>query len=88
MRNFAKDVVIRVIDLYQSTLSPDHGPLRHLYPYGYCRHHPTCSEFGKQVIAQHGIIRGIPRLIRRVLSCHPWKKPDEEAIREAIEKIP
>ena len=86
MRNFAKNAAIKMINLYQSTLSFDHGPLRHLFPYGYCRHHPTCSEFGKQVIAKYGVIRGIPKAIRRVLSCHPWKKLDDEAIRNAIEK--
>ncbi|MEK7563286.1 MAG: membrane protein insertion efficiency factor YidD [Patescibacteria group bacterium] len=83
-----RKALIRLITLYQSTLSPDHGPLRHLFPHGYCPHHPTCSEFGKQVIERHGVILGTPRLIRRLLSCHPWTKPDDDAIRNAIEKTP
>lgn len=86
--NFPRRIFLGLIALYQSTLSPDHGPLRHLYPYGYCRHHPTCSEFGRQVITQHGVILGMPRLMRRVVSCHPWKKPDEQAIGNASDPPP
>jgi putative component of membrane protein insertase Oxa1/YidC/SpoIIIJ protein YidD len=71
-----------LITLYQATLSPDHGPFRHLYTYGYCRHSPTCSEYGKRVIANRGVVVGGVLLARRLLSCHPWRKPSIERMME------
>ena len=71
------------ITLYQRTLSPDHGPLRHLWRYGYCRHEPTCSEYGKLVIMERGVVGGGILTVRRLLTCHPWRKPDRERIMQA-----
>lgn len=62
------------IAVYQRTISPDHGPLRVFYPYGFCRHEPTCSEHGRRVILERGTIIGCCLLIQRLCSCHPWKK--------------
>jgi uncharacterized protein len=69
---------------YQLTLSPDHGPLRHLHPYGYCRHEPTCSQYGVKVLKRRGFVLGTLLLTRRVLSCHPWKKPSPERMKRLL----
>ncbi len=61
-----------LIRLYQKTLSPDHGPLRHLFPNGYCRFHPTCSEYAHQALTKHGYFKGSWLAGRRLLKCHPW----------------
>ncbi|MDD5623783.1 MAG: membrane protein insertion efficiency factor YidD [Candidatus Peribacteraceae bacterium] len=74
--------IVALIALYQATLSPDHGPLRHLWHYGYCRHSPTCSEYGRRVITERGAIVGSLLLLKRLLSCHPWKQPSPERIME------
>ena len=73
-----------LITLYQKTLSPDHGPLRALYPYGFCRHHPTCSEHGKNVIVERGAIIGLFLILRRLLSCHPWRELSDDRISQSI----
>jgi len=78
--NLPRETICKLIDLYQCTLSPDHGPLRHLYTYGYCRHEPTCSEYGKKVIMKQGAIIGSLLLIKRILSCNPFAKPSEKKI--------
>ena len=83
-RRFPRHAAIELITLYQRTLSPDHGPLKVLYPYGFCRHTPTCSEYGKQMIAALGTFRGSLLLFKRLLSCHPWKKLSEERMREIV----
>lgn len=72
--------LIGLITLYQHTLSPDHGPLRHLHSYGYCRHSPTCSVYARRMIAERGALVGGLLACRRVLGCHPWKKLDERRI--------
>jgi len=59
-----------LIWVYQRTLSPDHGPLKILYPYGYCKFYPTCSVYADEVLKTQGLI-GLPKIIKRLLSCRP-----------------
>lgn len=71
-------LAITLISLYQRTLSPDHGPLRHLYPYGYCRHEPTCSEYAKTVFAKRGFLLGLMLTTMRILRCNPFARVSEK----------
>lgn len=75
-----RNVLISLIGIYQKTLSPDHGPLRDLHPYGFCRHEPTCSEYGKRIIEERGMITGGFFLMKRLFSCHPWARLSDEKI--------
>ncbi len=79
-----RSIAVAFIRGYQATLSPDHGPLRHLHPAGYCRHEPTCSMYGVRALKDRGFVVGTLLLMRRVLSCHPWRKPDDARIRRLI----
>lgn len=65
-----KKILITSINLYQKTLSLDHGPMRS--PLGYCRYYPSCSEYTKRSIAAHGSWRGLAKGAHRVARCHPW----------------
>ncbi|MCH8134494.1 MAG: membrane protein insertion efficiency factor YidD [Proteobacteria bacterium] len=70
--------------LYQHTLSPDHGPLRFLFPAGACRYHPTCSVYMSQAIHHHewrGLIHGV----RRILRCHPFADGGEDPVKIKVE---
>lgn len=81
-----RNAAIGALRLYQRTLSPDHGPLRHLHPYGYCRHFPTCSAYAVEMLRRRGFVMGSLLGIRRLLTCHPWRKPDEAKMRELAQK--
>lgn len=72
MVNIPKKIAIWSIVGYQRTLSPDHGLLKHLYPYGYCRHYPTCSEYSKQAIERFGFVKGVYLGILRIVRCNPF----------------
>ncbi len=37
-----------------------------------CRFEPSCSEYSRQALLAHGVIRGSWLSIRRVARCHPW----------------
>ena len=37
-----------------------------------CRHLPTCSEYGDEALARHGLWAGGWMTLARVLRCHPW----------------
>jgi uncharacterized protein len=81
-----RNAIALLITGYQRTLSPDHGPLKGLHPYGYCRHSPTCSQYAKEVIHARGALIGGFKAVRRVLSCHPWAKLSDAKIREIAQK--
>lgn len=67
-----KKFLIKIIELYQKTLSPDHGWFSSRYPAGYCKYQPDCSEYCKLAIEKRGVIRGIALGAWRVLRCNPW----------------
>jgi len=65
--------VVTVIRMYQKTLSLDHGILGKIVsPQGYCKFHPTCSDYGAQAIIKHGVIKGGWLTTKRVFRCNPF----------------
>jgi len=53
-----------LIRLYQLTLSGFVG--------NSCRHLPTCSEYGYEAVARHGLFKGSWLALKRVASCGPF----------------
>ena len=37
-----------------------------------CRFAPTCSEYARVALSEHGLVRGGGLALRRVLRCHPF----------------
>ncbi len=74
IKYFLRYFIISLIKLYQKTLSFDHGVFRFLFPFGYCRFRPTCSEYAIQAIQKYGIIKGTLKAGWRILRCNPWNK--------------
>ena len=68
-----KRVVLFLIEVYQYTLSPDHGVVKAMFPYGACRYNPTCSQYTKEAITVHGW-RGIAEGGARIIRCHPFAR--------------
>lgn len=67
-------LILFMIRIYQKTLSFDHGFMKIFYPNGYCRFHPTCSEYGYQCFEKHGLFKGGWLTIKRVFRCNPINK--------------
>ncbi|MEI7452252.1 MAG: membrane protein insertion efficiency factor YidD [Candidatus Falkowbacteria bacterium] len=78
---FPRLFIVKLINIYQKTLSMDHGPLKVFFPHGFCRFQPTCSEYGKQAILKHGIIIGGFMASWRVLRCNPWNKGGSDPVK-------
>ncbi|MEL6920862.1 MAG: membrane protein insertion efficiency factor YidD [Pseudomonadota bacterium] len=57
---------VGLIRFYQLTFSGFVG--------GHCRHIPTCSEYGYEAIARHGLLRGGWLTVRRVARCGPFAR--------------
>jgi putative membrane protein insertion efficiency factor len=59
------NVLISVIKIYRIVISPYLTPS--------CRYLPTCSEYTIDCLKTYGLIKGITKSIKRILSCHPIK---------------
>jgi putative membrane protein insertion efficiency factor len=55
------------IDLYGLTLSPFLAGLG-----ARCRFYPSCSQYAKQAVLKHGVLRGVVLAVGRTARCHPW----------------
>ena len=60
-----KKIFLFIIILYQRLVSP--------YLPQSCRFQPTCSEYTKEAIEKHGIIKGFTLASKRLTKCHPIK---------------
>ncbi len=76
----ARGLVLKMIRLYQKTLSLDHGWLSALFPDGYCKFHPTCSEYTYQAIKKYGVVRGGWKGIKRIVRCNPFSKGGDDPV--------
>jgi len=65
-------LVLKLIRIYQKTLSFDHGFFSYMYPHGFCRFRPTCSEYAYQAVGKYGVIKGGLKSLGRVLRCNPF----------------
>lgn len=68
-----KKILIKIIQVYQKTLSPDHGMFNR-NPFIGCRYYPSCSEYAVQSIDKHGVCKGSAKSVWRVLRCNPFTK--------------
>ena len=57
-------VAVFLITVYQKLVSPLSPPS--------CRFVPTCSQYAKEAIMKHGVIKGSYLSARRILRCHPF----------------
>ena len=59
-----KALLLALLRAYQYLLSPWVG--------GSCRYWPTCSEYSREAIEEHGAARGAYMTIARLARCHPY----------------
>lgn len=69
---------IWLIRLYQKTVSPDHGFFRRIFPYGFCKYQPSCSEYMKLAIEKYGVFFGVFKGLWRILRCNPFSRGGED----------
>ena len=63
--NIISYILIGIIKIYKIFISPYLTPS--------CRYLPTCSEYVIDCLKTHGLIKGVAKSIKRILSCHPIK---------------
>ena len=61
-----RDFLVTLIVLYQRIVSPLLSLVIR------CRFHPSCSQYGKEALAKHGVLRGVALTAGRLMRCNPW----------------
>jgi len=72
-----KRILVSLIELYQKYLSPLKGST--------CRYYPTCSEYARQAIINHGPLKGLVLAAWRVLRCNPFSAGGYDPVPEKKE---
>ena len=62
------NILIGIIKIYRRFISPYLAPS--------CRYLPTCSEYTIDCLKTYGLIKGLFKATKRILSCHPYSKRD------------
>ena len=68
-----RSVAIGLIRIYKLVISP-------LLPSA-CRFHPTCSEYMRDAIEKHGVLKGVGMGLRRLSRCHPFHQGGFDPVR-------
>ena len=59
-----KKLIIYIIKIYKIILSPLLGPS--------CRYLPTCSDYFIDCLNEYGVVKGVLKGSKRIMSCHPF----------------
>ncbi|RII26115.1 MAG: membrane protein insertion efficiency factor YidD [Geobacter sp.] len=59
-----KSIALLLIRLYSKWVSPLLPPA--------CRFYPSCSEYSRESILRHGLVRGLWLTMLRLCKCHPF----------------
>jgi len=76
-----KFLVLKLIRLYQKTLSPDHGWGRVFSRTAGCRYYPSCSQYMYEAVEKKGVVRGVLKGVWRILRCNPWSKGGHDPVK-------
>jgi hypothetical protein len=59
-----RNLVIGFVLIWRKLISPLYGDV--------CRYYPSCSTYGLGSLQNHGLLRGAPLTVWRILRCNPW----------------
>ena len=62
-----REIGLGAIAIYRAAISP----LVHAMNGPACRFEPSCSEYGREAIAEYGIVRGGAMALWRIARCNP-----------------
>jgi len=78
LRRLPQLVLLGLLRVYQTTISPLTGPT--------CRYYPSCSSYAVIAVQRHGALRGTWLALRRLGRCHPWTPGGVDDVPPAREK--
>ena len=69
-------MILGLIGFYRLVLSPLFG--------ANCRHFPTCSQYAKDAVIEHGPLHGSLYALKRILRCHPLAEPAHDPVPPSV----
>jgi len=63
---------IKLIKIYQKTISPDHSWFGKRNPFHGCKYYPSCSEYARECLEKKGFVRSIFKISGRIVRCNPF----------------
>lgn len=72
LKFYPRYLAVKLLKIYQKTLSFDYGLFKFFYPNGFCRFRPTCSDYAIKAIEKHGFFKGGLKAVWRILRCNPF----------------
>ena len=76
--NILTGTLIQIIKGYKFLISPLLG--------NNCRYFPNCSDYSIEALRTFGFFKGSYMIIKRVLSCHPFKEGGIDPVKKEIGK--
>ena len=71
-------ILIKFIKAYKYLISPLLGHN--------CRYFPNCSDYSIEALRTYGFFKGLFMIIKRVLSCHPFKEGGIDPVKKEMGK--
>ena len=76
--NILTETLIQIIKGYKFLISPLLG--------NNCRYFPNCSDYSIEALRTYGFFKGLLMIIKRVLSCHPFKEGGIDPVKKEMGK--
>jgi len=76
--NILTETLIQIIKGYKLLISPLLG--------NNCRYFPNCSDYSIEALRTYGLFKGLFMIIKRVLSCHPFKEGGIDPVKKEMGK--
>ncbi len=63
------------------------GYKRFISPFlgNHCRFYPTCSDYARQALLEHGLLKGLIMAVARVARCHPFNPGGYDPVTKSCE---
>ena len=76
--NILTETLVQIIKGYKLLISPLLG--------NNCRYFPNCSDYSIEALRTYGLFKGLFMIIKRVLSCHPFKEGGIDPVKKEMGK--
>lgn len=77
-----KKLIVQIITGYQKYFSLDQGKIPYFLGIQKqtCIYYPSCSEYMKEAVQRHGVVKGLYLGTKRIGRCNPFSTPGVDEV--------